>query len=336
VRRLLRAVIPFVLSGFIMAMTYGSMFARHYSWASHEEFLLRRIGRIYPLYLVVTLAISSYSIAMYGGFDHVHRPAIHLHHPLLAHLTNLLMIQAWGFGDAIGGPTWSISAEWLAYLLFPLLVWLTLSSGRTLAFVIGCLAYGALIYVAVTPEAHEAARNNRQLDVYNGNDSLLILRCLGGFCLGLLTFRVRTMPQISRWVFSDQTCCAIALGLSGMMAAARNDLMIYPLFPLLVLSLYGNRGRAARILSGRLFYTLGVLSYSLYLVHDHFIVLREQLQKQFQLHMPPLWANSFATIITYCLIFGVTTLTYRFVEKPGRIWFQRLARRLHTTSRNRT
>src|SRR6201995_531982 len=39
----------FVLSGFVMALTYAHMFSTHYSWSTHWGFLAKRLARIYPL-----------------------------------------------------------------------------------------------------------------------------------------------------------------------------------------------------------------------------------------------------------------------------------------------
>ncbi len=317
----------FVLSGFVMAMNYGSGFLKPYSWRNHEEFLLRRVGRVYPLYIAITLAVSIYSLVVYGGFEHVHRPGVHLFHPVEAHVVNILMIQAWGFGECIGGPTWSISTEWMAYILFPFLVVWALSSSRVLAANLLLIACAALCHVAFTPEAQQSVRNG-QMDVWHGLDSLLLLRCLGGFCLGMLAYRIRNM-SFSRWIYSDIACLLIIVCLIGLMAANQPDLVIYPFLPLLVLSLYGNRGRAAWLFSGRAVYMLGVLSYSIYLVHEQFLVLLTQLQKRLLPYMPALSANTLAAVITYSLILVTANVSYRVIENPGRQWFKRFARKVH-------
>src|SRR3712207_215311 len=45
------------------------------------------------------------------------------------------------------------------------------------------------------------------------------------------------------------------------------DHLIYPLLPLVVLCVAGNRGRIARLLSAKPLHALGVLSYAIYLLH---------------------------------------------------------------------
>ncbi|NNM59255.1 MAG: acyltransferase [Legionellales bacterium] len=45
-----------VLSGFIIAMTYGSRFDKAVTWREYRIFLVRRIARIYPLYILTTIS----------------------------------------------------------------------------------------------------------------------------------------------------------------------------------------------------------------------------------------------------------------------------------------
>lgn len=311
----------FVLSGFVMALTYAGMFVNGFSWRAHRDFLWKRIARVYPLYLAVTLGVSAYSLLVYGGYGAVHRPAVHLDNPILAHVTNLLMIHAWGFGASIGGPTWSISTEWAAYLLFPLLAWLALFRGRTSAWVLGALATGLLVYVATNPETGQTTRNG-QFDIFHCLDLMALMRCLGGFSLGLLAYRLCQMPRLMNVLAQD----AVGLGLFALliagMATPLPDLALYPLLPLLVLSLSAVRGRAASIFSWAPFYRLGVYSYAIYLLHGHFHVVLGQLEQRLPRLMPETAAPCAAALITYVVVIGLAVFCYHFIERPGRHWLR--------------
>ena len=46
----------FVLSGFVIALNYGHLFASGFSRTAFATFLTRRVARIYPLYLAVLVA----------------------------------------------------------------------------------------------------------------------------------------------------------------------------------------------------------------------------------------------------------------------------------------
>ena len=104
----------FVLSGFVISYNYSSIGSLQS--AELKRFAVARVARIYPLYIAVLLFNNwmwSWNYVTPGG--------------LAAHLT---LTQDW-FMDTVGGlplisqfhnaeVTWSISAEWFCYILFPL------------------------------------------------------------------------------------------------------------------------------------------------------------------------------------------------------------------------
>jgi peptidoglycan/LPS O-acetylase OafA/YrhL len=311
----------FVLSGFVMALTYAGMFAQGFSWRAHRDFLRKRVARVYPLYLAVTLGVSCYSLLVYGGFEGVKRPAVNLADPVLAHITNLLMVHAWGFGSSIGGPTWSISTEWAAYLLFPLLAWLALFRGKGAAVLLGLAATALLAYVATQPETGQTVRNG-QFDIYHCLDGMAVFRCVGGFTIGLLAYRLRQTAWLMQLLRRDSVCFGLfALLLVGM-AVPLPDLLLYPLLPLLVLSLYAAQGRALAFFSWAPFYRLGIYSYAIYLLHAHFHVVHGQLEKHLPRFMPETAANLIACIVVYGAVLGAAVFSYHYIEQPGRRWLR--------------
>ena len=107
----------FILSGFILAHVYGPQVeAKTFHWRS---FIWARLARIYPLHLVclaVMLAIWAVGIKLGApmdaeAFDVGQLPA----HLALMHAWGTVQSDGWNF------PSWSISAEWFAYLLFPVM-----------------------------------------------------------------------------------------------------------------------------------------------------------------------------------------------------------------------
>lgn len=107
----------FILSGFVLAHVYGPQVeAGRFHYGS---FVWARLARVYPLHLLTLAAM----VAIWGAGTLIgatfEPKAFNVEH--IVH--HLLMIQAWGFVDADGWnfPSWSISAEWFAYLMFPVL-----------------------------------------------------------------------------------------------------------------------------------------------------------------------------------------------------------------------
>ena len=116
----------FTLSGFILCHVYlDGVAAGRFRYA---DFLWARVARIYPLHLATLAAVGIMALAAQG-----------LGRPVDAHVlswaslpANLTLTQAWGLAPEAGWnhPSWSISAEWFAYLSFPLFAWASLRLRR--------------------------------------------------------------------------------------------------------------------------------------------------------------------------------------------------------------
>lgn len=124
----------FVLSGFIL------VYVSHGRGQSYREFIVRRIARIYPVYVLAwalywihyTYQIVSQDLPftywaktsiVYGG-------------------SSLVLLQSWvpGLAQIWNGPAWSLSCEALFYLLFPLsFVTVGRLNSRTLWILLGAL-----------------------------------------------------------------------------------------------------------------------------------------------------------------------------------------------------
>jgi peptidoglycan/LPS O-acetylase OafA/YrhL len=114
----------FILSGLILPRVHPEFIKSPFRGAL--RFWGKRLARLYPVHLatiLILLLLVGVGSAMgmaprdpqrFGG---------------LALLQNLLLLQGWGFGPhwTWNYPSWSISAEWAGYLLFPI-VWFAFAS----------------------------------------------------------------------------------------------------------------------------------------------------------------------------------------------------------------
>lgn len=316
----------FVLSGFVLALNYGARFERGWSAGHWHDFLLRRVARIYPLYAVLLAGSAAYmAMGLAQSYAVPLLPYPALHHRDAVELANVFMVQSWGVGPSLDGTAWSLSAEWAAYVLFPVLAGLALfGRGRTALALAALAAVGIVATATLTGIDHEA--HSGALDAYDGGTIEPVLRCLSGFVLGLLMFRLAQGSRVSAWLARDVVLAALLLLTALGFAFAPDDLWIYPLFPLLVLGLYGNRGAIGRLLGGGAIYWLGLVSYSIYLVHPYLVLPKRDLAMGLASTLGPAPADAIASAAAFATVLILSGASYRLIEEPGRRALNRATR----------
>jgi len=133
----------FVLSGFILCHVYLSGFGE--GRFRYGDFLWNRLARVYPLHLATLAGVGGMAIA--GTIAGLRVDPNILSWSALP--ANLLLVHAWGFAPVSGWnhASWSISAEWFAYLCFPAFAFAAWKlRERPIAAVLGALAFIAALY----------------------------------------------------------------------------------------------------------------------------------------------------------------------------------------------
>jgi len=150
-----------------------------------------------------------------------------------------------------------------------------------------------------------------------------LVRCFAEFTLGMAACR---MSQ-SHWAGAMLARDSVTLGLSlatGAALAARYDLPAVLLFPLIVAAYALNKGIAACIMQTRPLHFLGVISFSLYLLHNPFRPLELHILKAFVSEpVSPAFALAFALAGALSVV-PFAWLTYIGIEQPGRRLVQTL------------
>lgn len=312
----------FMLSGLLMAMVYGAALKPGFHRRDYLDFIGRRLARIYPLHLLMLLVFIGIELLKYRVPTYDAAPFTGPHGPggLLQHL---LLIQGWpgGNGATFNYVAWSVSTEFLAYLLLPLLLALLRWGSWPLAIVTALAGLGELCWLSTVDPALQL----------NQSAGLAILRCLPSFGLGILIARlVETRagdPALRRLGGAAGAGAALALAVLLLHLGAP-DILLIPVFAWIVLSLALGGGAVARALSWRPLHLLGLWSYSIYMIHPLVLKLEMQvlLRSGDRLQSLPYLAGVSAGALLVVVV--LAALLFRWVEVPARrALYARLDRR---------
>jgi len=296
----------FILSGFVLAHVYGEEFAAHVETGRFGRFLWARIARIYPLHLLALLML----VGSYG-----HSPA----YSQSALFANLLLLQGpWLSYATWNDPSWSISAEWHAYILFPFLctyIWRRGIGAR--------VALGAVCWIALA--LMTASQDGDFQPITHGAISLA--RSLPEFLIGMLIYRLyRSGWWVRRWR-SDWSFMALAALIVALTPLWPTDLAIVTLLPLLLLATVSNQGFIHRVLNGRALVALGNMSYALYMVH---LICLDGVERLARIAHPTAvdYPEQFLLFVGALLAaLLMSSLLYRCFERPARFYLRELWRR---------
>ena len=252
----------FMLSGFVMTHVYHRAFSesvtRHY-----RGFMVARIARIYPLHVLILLLFVATAVASQWTTDtttigSVRDIPLQGSESVSAFVANLFMLQgldasklSWNY------PAWSISVEFMAYLLFPFTlpaIW-ALSDRAKLA--VAVFLFALLMLFAFLTKGN--------FDQWDG--PITLLRCLPEFILGTLLYcAFRRAPKNSLLSGSFVAYSLVAVIVICLHVDAP-DLLITLLFAALVLTAVLNTGSFSEVANAGPLIWLGDISYSLYLIH---------------------------------------------------------------------
>ena len=304
----------FVLSGFIMGKVASLPFVDGFRLDAQLMFLQRRFARVWPLYFVVTvfaaIAVQAGSGAAFpvpkGNFT-------------VALLANLAMVQSWCISDSILGPGWSISTEFAAYILFPGLLAVTLFCRWRPAMLVGLACAILLSGLVLLPARLTGAIVHwGPLDMPESRNYSALARCLLEFTMGLLAWRVTTLPRTQQIARKSAPSLALASVLLLLLMQNGTDLIVALLIPGFIVLISNDETFVSRILGSRLIHWLGVISYSLYLTHIFGLILLDRLATVIlRAHLPHAW--SMAAVVTLAAMLAMAAAAHYGIEKPARV-----------------
>lgn len=312
----------FVLSGFVMARTYGAAFNDGMSWPRYGGFLEARFARVYPLYALVcgsVLLLTKLHLMTSAWF------------PVRAFIADMLMVQNLGvywigrsFADYLDPPSWSISTEFGAYLLFPALAIWALHRSKRAAIALVLVCVGTLVWLTVMPHTwRRLPFNHDPLNISSGLTLWPLARCLAGFCLGLVAYRVAGGVGTARRSWGD---IALLVAIGFAWALPKADVLVVILFPFLILQVCEDSTPLARCLASPIPYRLGVWSYAIYLLHWPALSLFRPILSQLQrFGIAHAWELSLCLIAA--LVVAASAAVHSIIEKPARAALRKIFHR---------
>jgi peptidoglycan/LPS O-acetylase OafA/YrhL len=312
----------FVLSGFIMYYNYG----RLTDMAAFRQFIGMRFFRLYPLHFALLMVFVGAN-ALYAflrgtgsgnpaasgdtGFDLI---------------LNLVLLNGWE--PSFNTPSWSISTEFWTYVLFGLTV-LGFRTVRkyTIAIVFAGICVGALYAVY------------HRYGELKGFTLFLFPRCVFGFflgaALGTMVAPGKIAPANAGFpIGAALQAIAVIVAVSALTVVRYSGFEV--LLPVLFAVVIGTfviwpHTWLTQALSIRPLLWLGKHSYSIYMVH-WFVLIQVSAVLRIVFHVPLFdWGFELApaigvavTISAIAIILFAASLTYRFIEEPGRRFGRRL------------
>ncbi len=298
----------YILSGFVLAYSYGAWFSGRFDLARFGDFMLRRVARLYPAYLTVMLFVLVKAVINVSGNGALNNFSTY------DYVLNTLMLTGVGLNVfPVISDSWSVSAEMVAYLLFPILVFLSVFCRPVIGAAVFCVAAGVLLLVAQSGLGVRGA-----LDVVDGSSVYPILRCLAGFTIGLLLFRISELPVLRLLMASEHLCALTIFAFIGAWVLHAPDLVLVACLTALIFGLSFNGSLANRLFGNRPVHYLGEISYSLYLIHPTFIsgavMLALIAQHRFGIY------GIYPILAAMCWVLSIILagISARWIEAPGR------------------
>jgi peptidoglycan/LPS O-acetylase OafA/YrhL len=310
----------FIMSGFIMCHVYQQSFQTGVNTQNFRKFFMARFARIYPLHFFTLLMVIIICFIV-NGWGPVWDPK--------AIPTHLLLLQSFGIHKIFtwNVPSWSLSAEWWAYMIFPFLVVFLyrkkgLATGLLMLFVV--LAYLGIMFWIPRVNFFEPNLPHRQnLDV---TYDFGYLRGLAGFISGMLLYKCYETGLFRKIFQKDITGIAIIFCTILSMHRAWNDGLTIILFAAIVFAFSLNNGIIHVICKNSILQYLGKISYSIYLMQmfinipifiglklPGLVYMKDTVSTTF-------WIGTAWCLVNVLIVIGVSSITYYTIENPCRKW----------------
>ncbi len=292
----------FVLSGFVITITYGDRIG---TWREFATFMWRRFARLYPLHIATSALLLIAAVAVQIArlpFRSVG------HSPLGGLPAQLTLTQSWSLNPALvyNQPAWSISVEWALYLLFPFLMFTRRAAG---IWSLAAITIGGFLLLEFLSISGAIAQP--------WSENFSPLRGIPTFALGCLIALVTAERKI-KWGIVTGTI-AFAATMLVMLLGANAYVIIAAAATGIALTALGENAADKHFLSGRTCRMLGDASYSIYMLHYFILLILIRVLWAHVFHRPIPVVGGIVILGAVCLL---AVFVFRNFEKPMRDWLR--------------
>lgn len=322
----------FVLSGFIIFANYSTRLG---SGSDLSKFMILRVGRLYPLHIsifliYIVLEIAQYIVPALQAFSSS-PPFQGVDSQMGDILPNLFLMHSFGLTDSLSfnGPSWSISAELWAYALFGSALFFF--RRRIIYFLVSACIASALFLI--------------YQDAYlTTTFKFGLIRCFYGFSTGaILWFLYKNTVKnfekshnsfsFMRWSFAEGVVVFVTILWMLFLSNGIEAMPIVFLFSAVIYVFSFEKGALSKILKYPFFTSVGMISYSVYMVHlfisGKYKLFLTKINSYFSLNMVSeldgktvlgtnIWQGDVFTIVYLLLVIFVSFITYHVIEDPAR------------------
>jgi|TARA_B110000003_G_scaffold276459_1_gene323061 peptidoglycan/LPS O-acetylase OafA/YrhL len=310
----------FVLSGFVIALNFQS---KIYNFTDVINFQARRFFRLYPLHFLMLLIYLCLELGKYFVQEQygmvANNPAFSINNAD-SFIQNLFLVQVisqeyltWN------GASWSISAEFVAYFLFAIVILLSQRRDLIVTIFSIMISFTAFLYLF-----------HSNLSAGNG-----LMRCFYSFFLGVLVFNFRSKCFFNihnTFSYLMLLLAILAIGFSEPENIIGLNIFVPIIFCILLITLELSNQEtniAINILNHRYLVYLGAISYGIYMIHGlvwwmvkqtlkfifQFPVI-EDSRGSLQVLVSDQLLSSIILLVGMVLIILLSHISYQFLEKP--------------------
>ncbi len=327
-----------VLSGFVIAHAYGDKLSDP---SAALGFVIRRFGRLWPLHVVMLCAFAAAeglnaALHAHGGDAEAFRLSIN-DNSLYSFATNLAMLNAVGLHRSItwNGASWSIGAEFCAYLVFTAAMLFARGAALRVAAILALA--GALAVLAFS--THQPPMD--------ATYDLGAARCLYGFFIGVLLEGAFLRERAGRLPYAtalETAALALAVVFIALAGQGRLGVAAPLVFAPLVFVFAHESGAISRLMRARPFAALGAWSYSIYMTqgligaaYDRAILVLDHRAglwglaklsiggRDYWSAHANLWTMDALNLALVGAVVFASAFSFHWIEEPARKAFNRLA-----------